>query len=210
MRINKWLISCALLFCIPAVFILTDRIVARISSKKLKSEQVQVEVGDLIFRTNSYILSSGKYYYKSGLPGHLAIVLTESAFSSTDQNLGNINVVESAMLNKYWRRFQAKVDKNKAFENFGNARGRRFVLKMHLSNEQKKKLIELTNSQIGRPYSIFATKDNQSKFNCATFARWAILEIDGFDLDSDGGQIVFPNDILKNPRFDKPCNRILL
>ncbi|MDP3180431.1 MAG: hypothetical protein Q8M67_01270, partial [Bacteroidota bacterium] len=104
--------------------------------------------------------------------------------------------------------FQADVAMNKAYENFGNTRGKRYLLKMHLNSEQKQRLIELTNKQIGRPYSILAPKNSQAKFNCATFARWTILEVNGFDLDADGGRIVFPNDILKNPRFDKPGDRI--
>jgi hypothetical protein len=208
MKVNKWVAIWALLISIPFIVFLVDKVFGRIHRAQMKEQQLQVEVGDLIFRTNSYILSSGKYYYKSGFPGHLAIAVSEGTFSSFDESLGNIDVVESALLNRNRGKFQAKVAINKASENFGNTQGRRFILKMHLNSEQKEKLIELAKAQIGKQYRILAPKDSQSTFNCATFARWAILQIDGFDLDADGGLIVFPNDILKNPRFDKPGDRL--
>lgn len=208
MRINRWIVIWALLISVPFIFFMADNVFGRIHRARMKVEQLQVEVGDLIFRTNSYILSSGKYYYRSGIPGHLAIAVSKGTFSSTDESLGNIDVVESALLNRNRGKFQADVAMNKAYENFGNTRGRRFLLKMHLNGEQKQRLIELASKQIGRPYCILAPKNNQTKFNCATFARWAILEVDGFDLDADGGLIVFPNDILKSSRFDNPDDRI--
>lgn len=208
MKRNKWIVLWALLISIPIIFYMADKVFGRIYSAQMKVKELHVEVGDLIFRTNSYILSSGKYYYISGIPGHLAIAVSEGTFSVFDQNLGNIDVVESALWNRDRGEFQADVAMNKAYENFGNTRGKRYLLKMHLNGEQKQRLIELTNTQIGRRYSILAPKNSQAKFNCATFARWTILEVNGFDLDADGGCIVFPNDILKNPVFDKPGDRI--
>ncbi|MBV5312116.1 MAG: hypothetical protein JZU47_02400 [Prolixibacteraceae bacterium] len=208
MRTNKWIVTLVLIIGVPFICFMVDKIFGRIHQSQMEVEQVQVEVGDLIFRTNSYILSSGKYYYKSGIPGHLAIAVSEGSFSSSDESLGNIDVVESALLNRNRGKFQAEVAFNKAYENFGNIRGRRFLLKMHLNSEQKQRLIELASMKIGRPYSIFALKNNPTKFNCATFARWVILQVDEFDLDADGGFIVFPNDILKNPRFNKPGDRL--
>jgi len=208
MRINRWIIIGALLISVPFICFVADKVFGKIHRAQMKVEQLQVEVGDLIFRTNSYILSSGKYYHKSGFPGHLVIAVSEATFSSSDESLGNIDVVESALLNRNKGKFQAKVAFNKAYENFGNIKGRRFLLKMHLNGEQKHRLLELASMQIGRPYSIFALKNNPTKFNCATFARWAILQVDGFDLDADGGFIVFPNDILNNSRFNKPGDRL--
>lgn len=207
MKISKRTIIPALLVSLPVIFMITDKLYGKVEALQIKNQQAQVEIGDIIFRTNSYILSDSKYFYKAGLPGHLAIAVSEGTWSANDESLRNIEVVESAMYNRMQKKFQANVSFNKASENFGNLRGRRFLLKMHLTPEQKEKLLKLVTNQIGRPYSIWASKANQQKFNCATFAQWAILEASGFDLDSDGG-MVLPNDILRNPRFDKPGDRI--
>lgn len=207
MKIPKQTIIPALLVSLPVIFMITDKLWGKFEAPRIKNQQAQVEVGDIIFRTNSYILSGSKYYYKAGMPGHLAIAVSAGTWSANDESLRNIDVVESAMYNRTQKKFQANVSFNKANENFGNLRGRRFLLKMHLTPEQKEKLLKLVTTQIGKPYSIWASKANQQKFNCATFAQWAILEASGFDLDSDGG-MVLPNDILRNPRFDKPGDRI--
>ena len=205
---SKWLVILCIVVCTPIVLFSVDELYGKIEGSKAERKIIQVEVGDIIFRTKSYILSGSKYYYKSGMPGHLAIAISDGEFTDTDETLGKIEVVESALYNRIKGKFQSEVAINKAFENFGNVRGKRFLLKMHLNDEQKKKLIEITSKQVGKPYRIIASKNNQTSFNCATFARWAILEVTGFDLDSDAGSIVFPNDILRSPRFNSPEDRI--
>jgi hypothetical protein len=207
MKFGKWLIVLIIFPVLPIVLLTFDKIYGRSHINDFETAQLQAEIGDLIFRSNSYFLAGGKYFYKSVSPGHLAIVVSEGKFSGTDETLGNIQVAESAVLNRYQKRFQTGVAVNKAFENFGNIPGRRFLLKMHLNDIQKKKLVELVTSQIGKPYSLLSTKNNPSSFHCATFARWVILEVAGIDLDSDGGFLVFPNDILRSSRFDQPGDR---
>lgn len=172
-----------------------------------EENEIEVEIGDIIFRANSAFLASGRFYSKSGLPGHLALVVSEGTFRSNDLKMGNVEVIESAMLKRTSKQFQKDVSQNKAFENFGKYDGRRFILKMHLNEVEKQNVLKLANSKLGTPYSIFSGKDNTDKFQCASFVRWVILESSGFDLDKDGG-FVFPNDILGNPRFDKPGDRI--
>lgn len=208
MKRSKWLVIVFAGVCTPIVLFNVDMFFGKIEGANMEKKIIQVEVGDIIFRTKSYIISGSKYYYKSGMPGHLSIAVSEGEFTDTDEKLGNIEVAESAFFNKYKGKIQSEVAINKAFENFGRIRGKRFLLKMHLNGEQKQRLIELANQQIGKPYSIFAPKNSQATFNCATFARWAILEVTGFDLDADGGLIVFPNDILKNSQFNNPGDRI--
>lgn len=208
MKMSKWLVILLVVICSPIILFSVDKLYGKIDSANTPKKTIQVEVGDIIFRTNSYILSGGKYYCKSGMPGHLAIVISEGEITDTDEKLGDIVVIESAFYNRYEGKFQSGVAINKAFENFGNIRGKRFLLRMHLNDEQKKMLTELTQKQIGKPYRIWASKNSQATFNCATFVRWAILEAAGFDLDSDAGSIVFPNDILKSPRFNNPGDRI--
>jgi hypothetical protein len=205
---SKWLVILLIVVCTPIVLFSVDKLYGKLEGSKTERKIIQVEVGDIVFRTKSYILSDSKYYYKSGIPGHLAVAISEGEFTDTDETLGKIEVVESALYNRMKGKIQSEVAINKAFENFGNVLGKRFLLKMHLNDEQKKKLVEITFKQVGKPYSIIASKNSQDSFNCATFARWAILEVTGFDLDSDAGSIVFPNDILRSPRFNSPGDRI--
>lgn len=208
MKMSKWLVILLVVVCTPIVLFNVDKLYGKIEGINSEKKIIHVEVGDIIFRTKSYILSGSKYYYKSGMPGHLAIAVSEGKFTDTDEKLGDVEVAESAFFNRYKGRFQSEVALNRAFENFSKIRGKRFLLKMHLNNDQKMKLIELSKKHIGKPYSIFASKNSQETFNCATFARYINLEISGFDLDVDGGLIVFPNDILRSSRFDKPGDRI--
>lgn len=208
MKRNRWLVLSIVWVCTPIVLFSVDKLYGKLEGAYSERKIIHVEVGDIIFRTNSYILSGSKYYYKSGFPGHLSIAVSEGKFTNTDEKLGGIKVAESALFNRHKVKFQSDVAINKAFENFSKIKGKRFLLKMHLNSEQKQRLIELTGKQIGRPYSILAPKNGQARFNCATFVRWAILEVTRFDLDIDGGRIVFPNDILKSSRFDNPGDRI--
>lgn len=205
---NKWLIRIAIIILIPLLLFYADKLYGKLEEAQMPQKVLNVEVGDIIFRSKSYVIAGGKYFGKSGMPGHLAIAISEGTFVCTDDKLGNLDVVESSLYNRNKHKFQAEVVFNKAFENFSKDRGKRFLLKMHLNDEQKRQLITLSHKQSGKPYRIFASKTDFDSFNCSTFVYWLILEVTGFDLDSDGGKFVFPNDILSNPRFDKTGDRI--
>ncbi|HPR31594.1 MAG TPA: hypothetical protein PLK12_05855 [Prolixibacteraceae bacterium] len=59
-----------------------------------------------------------------------------------------------------------------------------------------------------KPFRLLAGKDDTVAFNCSSFARQAILNASGKDVDGNRGAIVFPNDILSSPLFDAPGDRV--
>jgi len=206
---KNWFIK-GLILLIICLFLLkwTDKIWGRKISNLPHEQYLKVETGDLLFRSNSYYLAQSRYFYKSGIPGHLAIVLDSGEFSSIDPELGNCKVIEARLFDHSQKKWVCNVGITQAAENFGPSRGRRFLLKTHLNDDQKQQLIQYVMAQQGKPFDLLAPKNDQNRFNCATFVRQAFLQSSGTDLDSDKGRIVFPNDILKNSLFDKENSRI--
>jgi len=199
-----------LILLVICVFLLkwVDKFWGRKASNLPPQHNLKVETGDLFFRSNSYFLAQSRYFYKSGIPGHLAIVLDSGEFLSIDPNLGNCKVIEARLFDHSQKKWVCNVGITQAAENFGPCRGRRFLLKTHLSENQKQQLIQFVMAQQGKPFNLLAAKNDSNRFNCATFVNQAFIKSIGYDLDSDGGWIVFPNDILKNPLFDKENDRI--
>lgn len=168
------------------------------------SDSVWVETGDILFRSNSYFLVENGSWQHSGFPGHVAIVVSEGRFPGNDPQLGNVLVIEAAKFNRRKKWLQNDVSVNLASDNFGvSGSGKRILLKMHLSNGEKKQLLGFLGRQIKKPYSLFAEKYSQQGFNCATLVWQSILKATGKDLDADGGQYVFPTDIAKSSYFSK-------
>jgi uncharacterized protein YycO len=172
------------------------------------SQIIQYETGDLLFRANSSILSNSKFYFKSGLPGHVGIVVNNGEFISTDRNMGGCIVAEARFYDHTNKKIAKKVSIQSASENFGRSVGRRILLKNNLSMEQKKILLKFIDGSVGKPFELFAPKDDLNTFNCATFARSALLISTGEDIDFDRGRIVFPNDILKSTLFEDDSKRV--
>ena len=143
------------------------------------------------------------------MPGHMAIIITECEFLPNEASYSSIKVVEARYRDRSRKQRSGLVGINSADENFGEQyKGRRFILKTHLSDEEKLKLIEYTNSQIGKPYNLFADKHDTLQFNCATFVRHALNVAAKIDIDADAGKIFFPNDIFDFPLFLETNNRI--
>jgi len=69
-------------------------------------------------------------------------------------------------------------------------------------------VVEYALAQIGRPFDYSATatlplKINENNLHCAEVA-WRAYMAAGVDLDSDGGLLVFPDDIYFSPKLGKP------
>ena len=193
---------------VPLVLIRFDRYIAQKSRYK-NDALVHVEVGDILFRSYSYTLASSSLYKYSGMPGHMAIIITEGEFLPDEVSYSSIKVVEARYRDRSKKQKSGQVGINSADENFGEQyKGRRFLLKTHLNEKEKVKLIEYINSQIGKPYFLFADKQDTLQFNCATFVRHALRVAAKMDIDSDSGKVFFPNDIFDYPLFLKINNRI--
>ncbi len=201
----------AILYCFVGTIgvyylaIATDRVYAFFARSTFNiADSVWVETGDILFRSNSYFLVENGKWQHSGFPGHVAIIISEGHFSGNDPELGKIVIAEAAKFNRRKKRLQNDVSVNLASDNFGvSGRGKRILLKMHLSKEEKQLLLRFLDHQIKKPYSLLADKYSQSEFNCATLVWQSIFESTGKNLDWDEGYFVFPTDITKSSYFSE-------
>ncbi len=209
MRTTKKLIyTLTIILLVGILAIFTDRMAAKKYSSKYNNN-IKAEIGDILFRSYSYTLANSSLYYLSGMPGHMAIVISEREFLTNVAFLENIKVVEARFYDHTKKQISKQIGINPASENFGEKyKGRRFLLKTHLSHSQKEKLVDFCNKNLGKQYNLFASKEDTVQLNCATFVRQAILYSSGIDIDSNAGKIFFPNDIFKCFLFVDKNNRI--
>ncbi len=201
----------AIVFAILCILLIGVLIADRIAAKSFESDQkkVEVEIGDILFRSYFYSLASGRFYNYSGLPGHMAIILSEDEIELNTNSLNKIRVVEARYYDHTKMEKRKNVGINQASENFGGKYlGRRFLLKTHLSLSQKQKLLDFSQANHDKPYRFFAGKEDTSEYNCATFVRHAMINSKEVDIDSDGGMIFFPNDVFDCYLFKESSNRI--
>lgn len=205
---KKLIYISTIIFFISILAIVADRMAAKKYNNKYYGN-IQVEVGDILFRSYSYTLSNSSLYYLSGMPGHIAIIVSEGGFLPATNSLKDITVVEARYYDRTKKQKSKQVGINPANENFGEKyKGRRFLFKTHLNKSQKEELVNFYKSNLGKPYKLFAQKEDQKEFNCATFAWQALYHSYGIDIDSNEGKIFFPNDIFKCPLFMDENNRI--
>lgn len=193
---------------IMVVLVRVDRFMAQKSSNIIDAP-IKVEIGDIFFRSYSYVLANSSLYKSSGMPGHMAIIISEGDFLPDDDSFSEIKVVEARHFDHTKKQKSNKVGINPASENFGkNYFGRRFLLKTHLTDIEKANLVAYCNSKIGKPYNFFAGKQDSLEYSCATFVRHTLIDVAKIDIDSDSGRIFFPNDIFDFPLFLNKKNRI--
>jgi len=75
-------------------------------------------------------------------------------------------------------------------------------------NEVIRAAVEYAQAHVGQPFDYAATatlpfKINESNLHCAEVA-WRSYMAGGVDLDSNGGLLVFPDDIYFSPKLGKP------
>ncbi|WP_346854215.1 hypothetical protein [uncultured Draconibacterium sp.] len=196
-----------IIFLMGVCAVVADRLAAK--NYKSNSTKIKVEVGDILFRSYSFALASSSWYKFSGFPGHVAIVISENEMALNSNSLKNILVVEARYFDHAKKQKCQNVGVNAANENFGEKyQGRRFLLKTHLTASQKQKLLYYYKSELEKPYSLFAQKQDTSVYNCATFARHTLLHCAQIDIDPNGGKVFFPNDIFNHELFQEKNNRI--
>lgn len=195
-----------------------------------KSEEVfTLETGDLIARPNFNFLP-GTCSVDSGRNfGHVAVVVQGSEGTTLEEALKKAWVIESFIFDQASRRFVfnsgKQVRKVSAIIPFGHRfTGIRYRLRTTLSKEQKEKMVQFLFLQIARhSYNLFSSKDESllldslnnsytsiegKEWNCATLGWFAFRYAAGIDIDSNGGEIVYPNDCICSKFFDIPDGRI--
>jgi uncharacterized protein YycO len=64
-----------------------------------------------------------------------------------------------------------------------------------LTSSQRTTIVNYLNTQVGEPYSLIADKWDQNAWYCSKLV-WRAYMYAGFDIDYDGGDFVFPMDIV--------------
>jgi len=184
-------------------------IIRQFTMNGVDKQYIIAEAGDILVRPNSNILPGTEERFWGGLTGHVALVVKGGVFSNMDDKLGGIEVVEARLFNRNPLSYENRIVRNKASVHFGKRYiGRRYILKMHIKENEMGNICNFINNEKDKHYNLFSSKEDTTVYNCATFVRRLILETMNYDIDCNKGRIVFPNDIINNPIFDTSENRV--
>ncbi|MFA5324558.1 MAG: hypothetical protein WCR82_07585 [Bacteroidales bacterium] len=186
-------------------------ITTHIRAKNLTNKEFQVEVepGDLIVRPNLNLIFGSSKVEGGRLFGHASLCIKGGTLSDKNDSLNDIIIMESRLFRWHPLEWNNGIIKTSASTSFGEEhRGRRYILKTHLNPEQLKKILYYADKFSDRPYSIFPSKDGGTA-NCSSFIKIIFSEALGINLDSNGGNYVYPNDIINHPMFDGEKNKII-
>jgi len=160
------------------------------------TESITISRGDIIYKVNSFILADTKYPHYGSLPGHLGIILNDTTISVFNNDFEKILVAESSLFNIKEKKIIPNLKIISADNNYKHATGRLFLIKTHLNDDQKEVLQQYIELNRGKPYQLFAKKNDSTSFNCATFVWSAFKYSADIDVDENRGNIVLPADIL--------------
>lgn len=184
--------------------------------------------GDILVRANwpwlpgSCEVDGGKNY------GHVAIVTDGYTGSDITEVLEKSTVIEALFFDQVTRKLQFKRDaqirETKAIISFGKRfEGRRYRLRAQLDSAVIDSMILFLRNQLDFGYSVFSSKvrfendnekralikgDKNVRWNCATLTWEAFFITAGMDIDSNGGSVIYPSDIIPANHFNAPSGRI--
>jgi len=174
-----------------------DRLYGWYNRRDNPTKSITISRGDIIYKINSFIMADTKYPHYGSLPGHLGIILNDTTISVFNNDFEKILVAESSLFNIKEKKIIPNLKIISADNNYKHATGRLFLIKTDLNDNQKEELQQYIDLNRGKPYQLFAKKNDSASFNCATFVWSAFKYSANIDLDENGGNMVFPTDILK-------------
>jgi uncharacterized protein YycO len=179
--------------CLVVVLVVVSVAVVRGSTLPVPAAVSEIdadllEPGDLLFVDIYNGWSQGGYW------DHVAIYL-EEPYPCVVEATYNLGISQTALAEFLARDLPAEV----SVRRLKNIVKREEVLPL---------VVEYALAQVGRPFDYAATatiplKINENNLHCAEVA-WRSYLAAGVDLDSDGGLLVFPDDIYFSPKLGKP------
>ncbi len=196
---------------------------------EMKSDSLfTLKKGDILVRANwpwlpgSCGVAGGKNY------GHVAIVTEGYSGSDITEVLEKSTVIEALFFDQVTRKLQFKRDaqirETKAIISFGKRfEGRRYRLRAPLDSSAIDSMILFLRNQLDFGYSVFSSKikfdnetekralingDKRVRWNCATLTWEAFFITAGMDIDSNGGSVIYPSDIIPGKHFEGAEGRI--
>ncbi|WP_436417655.1 hypothetical protein KCV26_16090 [Petrimonas sulfuriphila] len=194
--INRFLYALGAIVLLYLLLYSIDRIYGRYYSRTNSAGTITVERGDIIYKVTSFMLAGSNYPYYGSFPGHLGIFLSDTTIAVKNSDFKKMLVAESSLFNIKEKKMMPVLRINPAENNYGYAGGRLLLVKTHLNDSQKEKLQRYVELNSGKPYQLFAKKNDSISFNCATFVWNAFNSAVNIDVDANGGKTVLPADIL--------------
>ena len=197
-RSKKWL------WAIPGVLLLLlisivggDRFYIYYKEPQQQPDSLYLSTGDIIVRLTSYYLTESDYAQYGCLPGHVAIVMSDTVVAADNIDVHKIEIAESSVISRAKKRLTAKVRVESDGDNLNAGYGRRLLVKTKLNKDEKMQLKEFIQKNKDKPYYLLATKSDTNSFNCSSFVWHALHEATGIDIAPDVfGELVLPSDIL--------------
>ncbi len=171
--------------------------------------------GDLLIRPNMNWLYGTSGTLEGDFFGH-AVIVTEGATDSTVTGVMQKSLVFESVARQLPAEHQVReipalvengpyLRQNHAFVETGA----RYRLRPDLSPDQVSRMIEYVRKQDDATHSWRAIKyldsDSsrvRSKWYCSLLIWQAFYDLEGLDLDCNGGYVVYPNDLINHPYFD--------
>jgi hypothetical protein len=191
-----------------------------------KESVFELKKGDILVRPNmdwlpgSMPIPGGRKY------GHVAIVVEGAVGQTAEEALKNSRVVEALFFDQKTKKFlfnrKYQIREEYAWVSFGKKFGGiRYRLRVPLTKEQSDSICSFVCSQLGTRYNILSLKQpltindgfeftstNRKSWQCATLTWNSYYKATGFDIDGNGGLLIFPSDIIGSEVFDRDSSRI--
>jgi hypothetical protein len=182
--------------------------------------------GDILIRPNkrwlpgSIPIPGGRRY------GHVAVVVEGAVGRNAEEALKKTRVVEALFYDQKTKRFllnsSDQIREESAWVSFGDKfKGIRYRLRVPLTMEQSEKMCNFLRFQLDSRYNILSLKHSRAKndvseitsanrktWQCATLTWKTFQIVTGFDIDGNGGLLIFPSDIIGSSVFDQDSSRI--
>ena len=187
-----------------------------------------LKAGDILVRPN-YSWMPGSSEIGDGYKfGHAGIVVVGAEGDSIQEVLAKALLIEAHIYDRATKKFifgsPSQVFRTKAIITFDKKfAGNRYRLRINLSDDQITRMIQLLNGQVGfGQYELFSKRSELIRFgqkqekafsylpfkwNCSSLVWFAYYYSAGLDIDSNGGEYIYPNDLITCTLFDVPNGR---
>lgn len=187
------------------------------------SSYIEFRRGDILVKANNSWLP-GSCYVPGGTGfGHAVIVLKGSEGYDPEKVLAEAEIMESHARDvpsefqiRKIKGYSESSDNRFSNVNFGNLNeGIRYRLRPDITESQIEKVIEYIVAADSGESSWRALKksagsrDNYYYWYCSLLIYQAFKDVLDIDLDTNGGLVVFPNDIIVSPEFDYESGRLV-
>lgn len=179
--------------CLLLIFVVASIVVVKGSTLPVPAavneiDEEFLEPGDLLFVDIYHGWSQGGYW------DHVAVYV-EDPYPSVVEATYNLGISQTAVAEFVARDLPADVSVRR-------------LKKIPNRDQVVRAVVEYALAQVSQPFDYAATatlpfKMNESNLHCAEVA-WRSYMAAGVDLDSNGGLLVYPDDIYFSPKMGKP------